>query len=54
MVPTTMLATKGSVVPVKYGMPILIVMALSMAATSSTGKMCIRDRCCAAAPYALT
>ena len=33
----TMLAMKGSWVPVKYGMPILMEMAASMLATSSTG-----------------
>ena len=33
----TMLAIKGSCVPVKYGMPMLMAIAASMLATSSTG-----------------
>ena len=33
----TMLAMKGSCVPVKYGMPMLMAMAASMLATSSAG-----------------
>ena len=37
MVPMTMLAMNGSSVPVKYGMPMLMAMAASMLATSSTG-----------------
>ena len=37
MVPMTMLAMNGSWVPVKYGMPMLMEMAASMLATSSTG-----------------
>ena len=45
MVPMTMLAMNGSSVPVKYGMPMLMAMAASMLATSSTGmEMLLKER----------